>query len=163
MTTQRRHNDTFLSRNFGMIEPMCDADGLYDGCLVPKEQGRFLVWLSWFAMLSGLIGIWYGWHWLGFGVCMGSLLAQLYWSNPTYSWRRTLDMSWVQLLMWLHMVAAWRSPVFLQYIMIQLFGVGLYTLSWWCMKHGSSWAGTLFHGGVHACANLSVLLLYLSA
>lgn len=151
-----------LYRWFGLVEPHCDPDGTYGGRLCPRNQAQLLYWISWVGMATGLIGIWNGWLWLGLGTCIGSVFAQLYWSDPTFSWRRNLDITWIQVLMWTHMVAAWFSPVFWPYLAIQLTGVGFFGLSWMFMLAGSSWAATLMHAAVHVCAEVSVLMLYLS-
>lgn len=143
-----------------MEEPLCDADGLYGGRLVPREQATLLVYLSWLGFITGLVGIAYGWKWYGLAVCVGSVLAQMYWSDPTYSWRRTLDITWVQGLIWLHLIAAWSSSVFWPYMVIQLTGVVAYALSWLFLKQGRTWPSTLAHATVHLCANGSLLLLY---
>ncbi len=113
-------------------------------------------------MATGLVGVWNGWFWTGLGTCVGSVFAQLYWSDPTFSWRRTLDITWIQVLIWSHLVLAWFSPVFWKYVAIQITGVCFFGLSWWFMLAGSSWAATLTHAAVHICADVSLLLLYLS-
>lgn len=152
--------DTFLSRTCGLLEPCCDDDGLYNGRIAPPDQARVLYWMSWWGMLTGLVGIWCGWRWAGLGICIGSVFAQRYWSDPTFSVRRTVDMGWIQVLIWTHLWMAWFSPVWWTYVAIQALGVAFYAASWWFMKQRSSWAATLTHGAVHACANVSLLLLY---
>ena len=111
-------------------------------------------------MFTGLVGIWNGWRWAGAGVCVGSLIAQLYWSDPTFSWRRNLDLAWIQILIWSHVYLAWASPVFWIYAAIQAAGVAFYGASWYYVKKRKAWPGTLTHVGVHACANLSLMILY---
>ena len=153
---------TFLDRYFGLTEPMCDDDGLYDGCLAPPDQATFLYWMSWMGMVTGLIGMWNGYTYLGAGTCIGSVFAQMYWSNPTYSWRRTLDMSWVQLLIWTHLWVALGSSQVILYVLIQILGAISYFVSWMFLRQGHSWAGTFTHALIHLCANVSLLLLYTS-
>jgi hypothetical protein len=154
--------DTLLYRIFGLAEPYCDDDGYYNGRICPSDQARLLYWFSWIGMFTGIVGILNGWHWTGLGVCIGSLFAQMYWTDPTFSWRRTLDISWIQVLIWSHLAMAWYSPAFWKYVIIQLAGVGLFITSWWFVMGGSSWVATLTHAAVHLCANGSLLLLYLT-
>lgn len=153
--------DNFLSRNFGLIEPMCDKDGLYNGCLAPPDQAKTLYYMSWLGAASGLVGVYYGHTWLGLGTIIGSVLAQLYWTHPSFSWRRILDMTWVQVLIWSHLWFAVGSPVFVTYAIIQLLGASCYGISWYLLKQGNnSWAATFFHSLVHVAANTSLLILY---
>ena len=153
--------ETFFSRNFGLVEPMCDADGLYSGCIAPPQQAQILYYMSWLGTATGLVGIYYGHTWLGIGTVIGSIFAQLYWSNPTFSWRRLLDMAWVQLLIWTHLWAAVGSPVFVTYVIIQILGASSYAASWYLKKQGNnSWGATFFHSLVHVAANSSLLVLY---
>jgi hypothetical protein len=153
--------DSFLSRNFGLIEPMCDKDGLYNGCLMPSEQSRIIFYISCISTVTGIIGIYYGHTWLGLTTIIGSLFGQFYWQNPTISLRRILDMAWVQLAIWSHLWFAVGSPVFVTYAIIQFLGSASYGISWYLTKQGnSSWAATFFHSLVHIAANSSLLILY---
>lgn len=151
---------TFFSRNFGLVEPMCDADGLYNDCLTPPQQAKIIYRVSWLSAVTGIVGIYYGYRWLGFFTIIGSIIAQLYWSNPTYSFRRTIDMISVQVLLWSHMWFAFGTPIFILYAAIQLLGALAYAVSWILDKQGSIWAATFSHVVVHICTNISLLLLY---
>lgn len=153
---------TLLNRLFGLEEPKCDEDGLYNGCISAPEHARILYWLSLIGLVSGIIGIWRGYMWLGLGVCVGSIIAQMYWSHPTYSWRRTLDIIWIQILIWSHLLVAFNSPVWLAYCIIQMVGAIAYGISWYCISVGEVWASTISHAFMHICANSSLCLLYLS-
>jgi len=162
MESKQMQRSTFWSRNFNLQEPFCDKDGLYNGCLAPPEQARILYWMSWWGMITGLIGIWYGYRWLGTSVCIGSLFAQLYWHHPSYSWRRTVDIAWVQFLIWSHLWVALGSSQALLNALIQLFGALSYGVSWYFTKKGETWSATFAHTLVHVCANTSLFILYTS-
>lgn len=150
----------FFSRYFGLEEPMCDADGLYSGCPVAPPQAKIIYWISWLSAVTGVVGIYYGFKWLGFFTIIGSIIAQLYWSHPTYSSRRTIDIISVQALLWSHMWFAFGTPIFILYAAIQLLGTLAYAVSWVLDKQGSTWAATFSHVVVHICTNISLLLLY---
>jgi hypothetical protein len=133
-----------------------------DVLLAPTDHSRMLVFLSQLALISGLIGIYYGWTWCGIGVCIGSFISQMYWSNPRlFSWRRILDIVWVQLLIWTHLAAAWNTAIFLPYVLLQLVGVGFFVLSWNWFKQERQWESTITHMCVHICANTTICLLYI--
>jgi hypothetical protein len=153
---------TYMELFFGLKEPVCDENGLYDGCIAPAEHARILYWLSLLGLVSGIIGIWRGYTWLGLAVCIGSIFAQMYWSRPTYSWRRMLDIMWVQGLIWVHLWVALQSPVWITYCIIQIIGAIAYGISWYCISVGELWASTISHVFLHLCANVSLCILYLS-
>jgi hypothetical protein len=130
--------------------------------VLPYEQAQFLYKISFLGRYTGLIGIVNGYWGLGTGVWIGSYLAEAYWKHPTYGFLRTLDITWVQLLLWTHLNAAYATDVFVPYVLIQLAGVGAYAISWHYHKEGDYWKGAYAHACVHGCSHLSVLLLYLS-
>lgn len=129
--------------------------------VLPLEQARLLQELSKFGLLSGTVGILSGYPFLGAGVCVGSVIAQTYWANPVYGWWRALDMTWIQMLIWTHLSVVWGTPALPVYATVQGLGVLLYGLSWW--YHAVPWVNAYLHGGVHLCANLSLLYFYLSS
>jgi len=133
--------------------------------VVPRAQALLMYHLSWIGFFTGLVGCYSDKIGLGLGTCVGSLIAQNYWRDPVYGWRRNLDIVWIQLLIWTH---AWHvlrsdnSPVMLQYVVIQMLGALLYAASWQCQRRGVIWAATFAHGAVHLCANGSLLIYYLN-
>lgn len=129
--------------------------------VIPKEDAKFLVALSKVGFGIGSIGILCGRPWLGMGVCIGSLIAQWYWSNPTYGYRRNIDLAWIQLLIWTHLWAVWGTPIFFQYVFVQVLGVVSYILSWILQKQNLTLYSVYFHGGVHLCSHISLLIFYL--
>ena len=128
--------------------------------IITTEQAAFLFRLSWLGLATGLIGIYNGKPGLGLSVCVGALLAMNYWRNPVYGLRRTIDMVWIQYLIWLHAYYVFYSPVKLLYFTIQAHGVVFYCVSWYYLKTNSLWRSTLCHGAVHLCADVSLLLFY---
>lgn len=129
--------------------------------LVSEKHADILYKISWLSGITGIIGILSGYVWLGSAVCFGSFFAQMYWIHPTYSMRRTIDIVSVQILLWSHLYVAYTSKFFFLYCVIQLMGVVCYMLSWAYVT--SAWISTVFHIGVHASTNISLLLLYLTS
>ena len=168
MGTAQPLKDTFFSRNFGLTEPFSDSDGLYDGCIAPPDQAAVLYWASYIGAATGLIGIYCGHIWLGAGVVIGSFIAQLYWSKPMFCWRRSLDMTWIQILIWSHLWTVYSGAVsgalgagtVALYFAIQVLGVASYAISWWFHKIRVAWGATIFHFLLHLCANVSLIVLY---
>lgn len=80
---------------FLLEEQYVDADGLYDKMIVPREHANFLVSLSFLSLVSGVYAInrsHYELAMVPLGVFTTSIV---YWTNPTYCWRRVLDMIYV--------------------------------------------------------------------
>lgn len=133
----------------------------YNMLILPLEQGKFLQRVSTLALFTGGIGILSNHPYLGGGVCLGSIFAQNYWRYPVYGFRRTLDMSWIQLLIWTHLYAVWGSPIFPTYVSMQGMGGLFYVLSWYAHERYHPWVQTLLHAGVHLLANVSVTYFYI--
>lgn len=130
--------------------------------LVSKEEARLLFWLSPMGFVSGIVGIQSDYPWLGAGTVVGAMLALLYWNRPTYSWRRNVDIAWIQLLLWTHGWYALQSPVAIPYFCIQSAGVVAYGMSWYYQVNAKAMASVKAHAIVHVCANASVILLYMT-
>ena len=130
--------------------------------IVPLSHAMVLYHLSCLSLFTGIVGLSYGKPVLGSGVLIGSVLAQNYWRYPTYGWRRTLDIAWVQLLILTHLWYVWATPVSPFYGMIQGLGVVFYGASWYYQQKNLECNATLCHAMVHVCANGSLLLYYLN-
>jgi hypothetical protein len=132
------------------------------GIIATQTQAKILFYLSWLGLLSGSVGTFNGKPALGLGVCVGSFLAQNYWRDPQYDWRRLVDMAWLQVLIWSHLWYVCQSPIMVPYLGIQTMGVLCYAVSWHHLKQNNMWRATLCHAGVHLCANGSLLLFYIA-
>ena len=126
--------------------------------ILPRAQSVVLYHVSVAAHFTGLAGIYYGKPGLGLITCACSFFAQNHWIDPQYGLRRNIDLAMIQVAIWSHMWYAY-SPL---YVSIQAFGVACYCLSWYYQKRGSLWKATLLHMMLHACANASVLMYYLT-
>lgn len=142
-------------------EPTPDAHGLYDGGMLhSREQSRIIQGMSWWAVGTGLLGISHGKTVAGSGVLVGAMIAATYWARPTFGWRRTIDMAWVQILLWPHLYYAWWSPVRGLYYGISAAGALAYIISWILMRQRRTWAAMVAHMALTAAANLSLTVLY---
>lgn len=124
------------------------------------EESRIIQSMSWWAVGTGLLGISHGKTLAGTGVLIGSAIAATYWSNPTFGLRRTIDMTWVQILLWPHLFYAWWSPVCATYYGISALGALAYAASWVLMRRGDTRGAMYAHMLLTACANLSLTVLY---
>jgi hypothetical protein len=116
--------------------------------------------MAWWAVGTGILGISHGKTIAGVGVLIGSAIAANYWRNPTFGWRRNIDIVWVQILLWPHLYYAWWSPVKVSYYSISALGALGYLFSWYSLTHGYIYGSVFGHMLCTACANLSLSLLY---
>lgn len=124
------------------------------------EESRIIQGMSWWAIGTGLLGISHGKTLAGTCVLIGAAIAANYWARPTFGWRRTIDMAWVQILLWPHMYYAWWSPVRGVYYGISAVGALAYGVSWALMRRDHTWGAMIAHMILTACANLSLTVLY---
>jgi hypothetical protein len=159
---RKNKKETFLSRNFNLQEPDCkDEDGTFNGLICPKEQGDLLKKTISLAVLTGSIALYKGYYdfaFIGFG---GALTGYLYWSNPTKSWRRTLDIVFIQSGILWHFYRSFGAENFFGYILITSIGIVFYFLGWLFFILEETWAGTLSHVLVHIFGAFSLITLYI--
>lgn len=125
-----------------------------------KDQSTLVQGMSWWGIGTGIQGMLQGNFFLGSGVFVGAMIAFCYWSNPCQGWRRMIDMTWIQLLLWTHFYYALYSPVRTLYFGIQAVGATFYCLGWVFLNRGDTWTATFMHMALTACANLSLNVLY---
>lgn len=150
----------FLAEFFGLEEPEPDS---YCGLVCPPSQAKVLFYASCFTLLSVAVGIYNGYYDLALVAFAGWITSVLYWSNPTYSWRRILDIIVVQVALWWHMYRAIGAENRVPYFIIVGAGSLAFMAGWILFNAGATWAGTLAHVVVHICANLSMIVLYIGS
>ena len=131
--------------------------------ILPRNQSNLLYCISFVGFVTGTIGCFNGKHGLGTIVYIAASLGVNYWRKPVYGWRRTLDMTWLQIGILIHCYYAWFTRIRYIYYFIQVNGVLYYGLSWYFYNKNAMWRSTLCHSVVHLCANTSLLLLYSNA
>jgi hypothetical protein len=133
----------------------------YENEIVTKEHALVLYYLSYFLFLTGAIGIYNSKPILGLIAWIGACFSINYWIKPIYGLRRTMDMIWVQVIVFLHAYYVWNSPIRVIYFTIQMQGAGFYCVGWYFYRKKNLWTSTLCHVGVHLCGNLSLCLFYI--
>lgn len=153
---------SFLEAHFGMREPAVDPDGTFNGRLAPQTQAKLLNIYSLLMLVTGLIGILHGWVWHGLAVCVGGIFSLIHWSDPMPSSpQRLTDVTWANLLLCIHLVAAANTAIFIPYLLMMFIASGFYYLSWDAIKRtGASWPSTIAHLAMHTCGHISAITLY---
>jgi hypothetical protein len=152
----------FVEKFCGLKEPDVDADGLYNGLIMPPEQHWILWGCSVFAIGTAtyaLIREMYDSAFISYCIAFTSLN---YWRRPMYCWRRNVDILCVSGGLVYHIIYKANYSEFRAiYFTIVAVGICAYGLSVYTHKK-SSWISTFFHVIVHICANLSHCILFSS-
>lgn len=154
-----------LLHRFGLIEADADADGLYGKhphrTVLPASQFQLIWRLSWLSLLSGIVALacrHFDLFWVPLGVWLTSIN---YWRHPDFSWRRYLDIVFVQVALWYQVYRAYGADNRDWYYSITGIGMCCYLVGVYCKQvHKSTWASTLCHCLVHILGNAANIALY---
>ncbi len=133
-----------------------------DTLVVPRNYGQMIAHLAPISILSGLYGLWMG-H--GFDIVIVPFsvgcTTYLYWHNPTYSWRRNLDMATVTVMCLYQAYRALYAEYMFMYLLFHATGIASYL----CGMHyyynkEEHYIGMLFHVGIHILPNIGNMVLY---
>jgi hypothetical protein len=144
----------------GLSEIPPDPDGLWAGLILPPAQYWYLWRLSWLSMVSAAFAFARGYVDLAFVPLGVGITSLLYWSKPDYSWRRYLDMAYVQLALWYQIYRAAAAENRTAYLVITLSSVAAFPVGVYFHRRGITWGSTLAHGMVHILGNLGNIVLY---
>ncbi len=159
---KRRHSYDYIPFDPKPTLTVYPAEEEESALVVSPEDGRILWTVSWTALGSGLIAAANGKYDLAATSWLGCGTSLLYWNNPTYSWRRNLDILTMQFCLGMHMWRAAEAQYGPYYYGITGLGILLFACGWLAAARGLKRAGTWLHVGVHACANTANIALYLS-
>ncbi len=124
------------------------------------EQSYFIWKASWFSLISCLYAIYKGYNDLAIvpgGVFVTSLN---YWSNPDYSWRRTLDMNYVRIALSYQLVRSYNSDYAIPHLILMILAVSCFPISWKYYKNNQWWKSVYIHSLVHILGNIGNIVLY---
>lgn len=156
------YKDTFLYRNFGLCEPAePDPDGTYAGYICPPDQATACWYMSWIILITIGTALYYRYYDFAILTTLVLITSLLYWSSPTYSWRRNLDIIVVQIALWWHMYRAIGAANMIPYFTLVGVGVLAFIGGWLFFNVGSTWAGTLSHMVLHIAFNAAHVILYM--
>ena len=129
--------------------------------ILHRNQYVYLWHLSWLAYYNGLYSAYREQPWYivvcPFGVWLTSIN---YWRKPDYSWRRYVDISYVQCSLVYQVYRATRSQYMYQYYSLTLFAIYLFFLGVHYYKENKHWHSTYAHCGLHIFANIACVFLY---
>ncbi len=125
-----------------------------------KDQANYMLCMSHLTLLSFLYDCYMEYYKISLGSLCIWITSQLFWSNPKYDWKRTLDMITVNTVavinMWIARNAENRVPF---YINMGMCGV-CFTLGLYYHRKNNLWLSIFWHSGVHVFGNLGNICLY---
>ena len=82
-----------------------------------------------------------------------------YWSDPLLtSWRRMVDIAWIQLTLWTFVWKARNAEYRLPFYSLVVIGALIYPIGW--LAHESPWYSAFAHALVHILGESSSLILF---
>jgi len=157
---QPRSSYSTLFDYFGLEDQSVDEDGRFQGLAFPPAQSALIWRLSFLSLFSGL----YAFHRGHFDLCLVPLgvffSSLLFWSHPNISWRRTVDIVYVQVSLWYQIYRAYSSQAqfAVEFFSFTAAGMICFLISL-RVKH-SAWTSALLHALVHILGNTGNVILY---
>ena len=129
--------------------------------IVPKEYGNIIARLAPLSILSGSYAVYRGHYGLSVVPFSVGITTYMYWNNPIYSWRRTLDMTVVITAALYQTWAAYYATYMIPYYVFKVLGIGSYLAGLYVhYVKNDQYAGILFHSGIHVFTNIGNFFLY---
>lgn len=129
--------------------------------VVPRHYSKIIVRLAPLSILNGCYALYRGHYRLCLIPYAVGLSTYFYWRNPTYSWRRTLDICVVVLGATYQGWMAYDASYAIFYYVFKMLGIGCYLAGvYYHWKKGDTYAGILFHTGIHIFTNIGNTILY---
>jgi len=94
--------------------------------VLEKRHSQWIYYLGWCSFFNSLIGFSNGYHDTAFMTLSGFLSCINYWRNPTYGFRRNLDMIVTSIVVSYNLMSVFYCQKAYLYYIIGLSSVGLY-------------------------------------
>lgn len=88
------------------------------------------------------------------------ILSIMYWSKPTYNWKRTLDIYLVYFTVLYHCVRAYHAEYNILFYICTIVGMLCYSLSWIYYNQNKLWLSVYAHASIHVIFNIGIMSLY---
>ena len=133
---------------------------MYDGCVLPPNYARMLYVTSYSNIPSVAYAIYRGYYGMACVPFMVFLSSVLYWYKPEYSWRRTLDITVVQVALVINLIIAAYAENGITYYITTLVAVLFYEAGKMVYIRGMLLQSTTAHVCLHIIANIANVILY---
>jgi hypothetical protein len=135
-----------------------DADGFYNGLIMPKLHANYLYYTSHMSLVIGLYGL-YKKNMMAIYPLIIFIASINYWRHPIDNWRRYLDIACCVLCLLFQTVQSINHPHFMSYISVMGLGVLCYPISFY-FQHIYLPLSTLSHSLIHIVGNIANYILY---
>ena len=149
-----------LFEYFGLEDQSVDEDGRFNGLAFPPAQSALIWRLSFLSLFSGLYAFYKG-HLDLCLVPLGVFITSiLFWWHPNLSWRRTVDIVYVQVSLWYQIYRAYSSHAqfAMEFFAFTAAGMICFLISLTVKR--SAWTSALLHAFVHILGNTGNVILY---
>jgi hypothetical protein len=129
-------------------------------CIFYKQQYNIIYNISYLSLGSCIYAI-YNKHYY-ISICPGGvfLTSINYWRFPDYSWRRYLDLIYVQLALMYQLYKAYNSEYMMYYYLCTFVSIIMYYISNMYYKKEMYWHSIYYHCLLHIFANIANIILY---
>ncbi len=149
---------SFMRKIFGLKEVSPDADGLYNGAILPKSQSNVLWYSSWLFLASGIYGYSRNYIELSLAPFLVFFTSILYWKHPDYSYRRYVDVITVNTGVVYIALRARHCENRMMYYPLLVISCLCFYLGYY-FKKKSTWISTFFHMLLHIFGNLAFVVI----
>lgn len=128
--------------------------------MLQPYQCKLLTCSSSLFFYMGLYGIKRGYYDLATTSIGGAITSVLYWHNPTYGWRRTLDVNFIRFMILYHGVRAYGAENAKNFYTLYTIGIIWYSIEMQFYLKKLYWLFTYSHMTLHMISNTAIYLLY---
>jgi len=156
-TCDRVLNPYDILIKFGYITPRPDADGKWNGCILPPEQYLIFLRLSFLSLFSSIFAFFQKHYDLAVVPFIIFCTSVNFWRRPEHGLRRNIDIICVQIGMWYQIFRAYNAENMMIFYIVYFIGCSFFVLS---RFQKCVWISTLCHMMVHILGNVGNVLLY---
>ena len=135
---------------------------LKNGCILYPKQYKLIYKVSYLSLCSCIYAIFRGYY----NLCIvpgGVFLTSInYWRNPTKSWRKYIDIGYVNVSLIYKCIIAYNFTYARIYYLTVCIALSLYPISIYYYNKKKYWYSTYAHCMLHIIANISNFILYSS-
>jgi hypothetical protein len=131
-----------------------------NGCILPHEQYSLILKVSYISGFTSLYAFYNNYIDIA-GVNFCVFLSSInYWRKPDYSWRRTLDMTFVKIALVYELIRAYEAEYSRIYYSLLFIGICFYYIGIYCDRQKLYWYSTYSHCLLHIFGNIAKIILY---
>ena len=155
--------DLYGNENIDFVNDKNDKNeinNLYDGCIIPIDQGYFLCIISCIHIVTFLYAFRQKLFYLAIHPFIVFFTSINYWRKPMYDWRRVMDIICVLFALSTHILHSIKAQNRALYSYITIIALLFYPISWYLLKNKYVWASTIAHSMIHIVADIANVILY---